>query len=424
MKKFIILSILGMVFNQANAERYEYLSRPTGKYSVAVAQYHLINPNICPDYYYESKDNWFYQNDSRHCHKLNLYIYYPTLDKSGKYLSYFSNDIQQIKLDIKNNVIESTNITYANNYINQESKVTSYVLDSGLIANHQFPLIIFSPGMSINSYYYQNFIANIVSNGYIVASIDSAYNQTIYDQEKSNFLAAANPVFESGISSIWKARSNLDIASLDINYVVNIMRKSNLKSPMLNHVDFNNIGGIGHSLGGRAIYNFSRENNTLFRASVAMEIGRDKTLLQNKSVKIPFLFINAANMSISDKEYFGDYSKFELGVNNYLVRMSPSENNSAYSSHVTFTDYSTLRYNDRLNKLYNLAYNQKFSESDYNQWYGTVDGFNFTNDVNNYLVSFFDYYLKHKSSKMFTTCKPINQNSLLYCGENKGVVIN
>ena len=101
MKKFIILSILGMVFNQANAERYEYLSRPTGKYSVAVAQYHLINPNICPDYYYESKDNWFYQNDSRHCHKLNLYIYYPTLDKSGKYLSYFSNDIQQIKLDIK-----------------------------------------------------------------------------------------------------------------------------------------------------------------------------------------------------------------------------------------------------------------------------------------------------------------------------------
>lgn len=396
----------------------DFLIKPTGKYNVAVEQYNLTNSNICPDYFYESKDNWFYQNDASHCHKLNLYLYYPTMNKSKNYLGYYNNDIQQIKLDIKNRVIESNNVINADEYINQELKLKSYVLASGLIVNQRFPLVVFSPGMSLNSYWYQNFITNLVSHGYIVAAIDSAYNQSIYDKDKSDFLNSANTTLESGISSIWKSRSNIDVADHDVNYVIKILQNNTIKTPISNHINFNNVGGLGHSLGGRSIYNLSQESNTPFKAAVAMEIGRDKTLLRNNSVGIPFVFINAANMAVSDKEYFGDYSTFNLGKNNFRIQITPNENNVTYSSHLSFTDYSTLRYNDNLNRLYNLTYNQKFSESDYNRWYGSANGFNFTNDVNNYLVSFFDFYLKRKRSSIFTECKSINANSMLYCGKS------
>lgn len=406
----------------AMADSANYLVKPTGKFNVSVIKHQLTNTNICPDYFYQESHGWFYKDTAGqdHCHRLYLYLYYPTNNKSGNYLNYYANDIPQVRSDINDKVIESKNVHYAEEVIKHEEKVTSYVLASGEIVNQKFPLIVFSPGMGFNSYYYQNFITNLVSHGYIVAAIDSAYNQQLYDSPNQKYLLQSPFTFESGVSSLWQPKSNLDQASSDFNFVITQLKTNSIHDPIIKYIDFNQIGGFGQSLGARAIYANSVSQNTQLKAAVAMEIGRDKTLLQNNEVPIPFMFMNAANMGTSDKEYFGAPSSFNLSSNNFLIKMTPNESNTTYSSHMTFSDFSTLRYANKLNELSNLAYNQKFSENDFNEWYGTGDGYKFTADVNSYLVNFFDHYLKHKSSSTFTSCTALNKTSLMICGDDKG----
>ena len=227
--------------------------------------------------------------------------------------------------------------------------------------------------------------------------------------------------FESGLSSIWQPKSNLDLANSDFNFVLAALETNSIHDPVSKHIDFNKVGGLGHSLGARVVYNQARSNDTQLKAAVALDIGRDKTLLQNKTVPIPFMFMNAANLTTNDMAYFNAKSQFELTNNNFLVKMTPNESGTTYSAHMTFSDYSTLRYARKLNELYNLSYNQKFNESDFNQWYGAANGYNFTNDVNSYLVSFFDYYLKNKPTKTFTMCESLDKYSLIYCGADKDI---
>lgn len=76
---------------------------------------------------------------------------------------------------------------------------------------------------------------------------------------------------------------------------------------------------------------------------------------------------------------------------------------------MTFSDFSTLRYANKLNELSNLAYNQKFGAKDFEELYGTGDAYTFTTDVNLYLVNFFDHYIKHKSANTFTRCNAPNK---------------
>lgn len=426
MKKLFVLltAISGIWMVDASAStNSQYLTKPTGNFKVSVVQHSLVNTTICPDYFYQESHAWFYSNitNSGHCHQLNLAIYYPTNSRSTDYISYYRNDISQIKLDIKNQIIESNNVAYANKYIKQESLLKSYVLTSGKIVNQKFPLIIFSPGMGVNSNSYQNFITNLVSHGYIVATIDSAYNQQLFDATNNQFLNTSPTSFESGISTIWQSKSNLDLATSDFNFVLAALEVNSIHDPVSKHIDFDKIGGLGHSLGARVIYNQARNHNTQLKAAAALEIGRDKTLLQNKTVPIPFMFMNAANLATSDMAYFNAKSNFELTTNNFLVKMTPNESDTTYSAHMTFSDYSTLRYARKLNELYNLSYNQKFNESDFNQWYGTANGYSFTDNVNSYLVSFFDYYLKNKPVKTFTECEPLDKSSLIYCGTNSNI---
>ena len=153
-----------------------------------------------------------------------------------------------------------------------------------------------------------------------------------------------------------------------------------------------------------------------------MEIGRDKTLLHNSGIHIPFLYINAAEMKVTDKQYFGQNASFELYKNNTLIMLTPSESNFDYSRHMTFSDNATLYYhNNKLLQLSAATYNDNNAE--YNQWLGSANAYNLTAEVNEYLLNFFDYYLKHQSSSVFNKCEAISKEALIYCGTSTGNII-
>ena len=240
--KLLLGLFFSLTFASATAENLQYLVKPTGKYQVSAKHYQWINTNLCPDYFYKNTDEWFYKDTVKsNCHRVRVTIYYPTNSKSKNYLSYFTNNIQQVELDIKNKVITDKNLPTAQQYNSKQKLVKSYVLGSGNIVNSEFPLIIFLPAFSANSYYYQNFITNLVSHGYMVAAVDSAYSQSLYDSKAHKFLPVAPIKFESGINSALQPHSNLDEVNSDYDFVLKQLHLYSLKDKLIQHIDFKKL---------------------------------------------------------------------------------------------------------------------------------------------------------------------------------------
>lgn len=82
--------------------------------------------------------------------------------------------------------------------------------------------------------------------------------------------------------------------------------------------------------------------------------------------------------------------------------------------HNTFQDLATLQYQPAAQ--FDFLLNNSLASS----VVGAADGYDFTNEVNLYLLFFFNHFLKGESSSIFESCKAISTNSLLYC--NSGII--
>ncbi|KTD60908.1 Alpha/beta hydrolase family protein [Legionella santicrucis] len=388
----------------------------------------LINQNICPDPFYREADKEFYAHSKNleHCHMINLYLFFPVKSHSQNFLSYDTDASLQIKEDIKNNKIKSNAYKAANSYLHRLQELKSYVSSAKEIAHGKFPLIVFQPGWSFNSNNYQNFIVNLVSHGYIVAAIDSAYSATL--TESFGYLYRNEIQFIHGRPSIKfmhslfnPKNSSLSAMESDLNLVLN-----HLLNNLQDHIDVKKIGGMGHSLGAISIYRVSFNKNKPIKAFVSLDFGQSNDIPKHiYNPMIPSLIFRSAY----DKKYGKERqaaNEFILEKGSYLVWMTPNIHNEEYSKHSAFTDFITLISNRQLWELREKTYGNLNSP-----WYdsgpsfdtaknslGTANGLEFTAAVNQYVLEFFDYELKSKHNP-FKKCKSLTPNSQLYCGPLK-----
>lgn len=104
---------------------------------------------------------------------------------------------------------------------------------------------------------------------------------------------------------------------------------------------------------------------------------------------------------------------FQLSDNNYCVLLSPSEENTSYTNHMSFSDYSTLQYQPAL-QSYFRTYQPGFL--------GTADGRQIAIAINSYVLLFFNQYLKGSKSSVFSECQSVSKDTLLRC-PNKQLVL-
>lgn len=160
-KLFLILALMVANF-MVIASPNDYLIKPTGNYKVSMQEFLWQNSNICPDYFYNKADSWFYQNNPLHCHIVNTYIYYPTNTISNSYSSYWMKNIVELNHDIENKIIDSKNMSAAHKVRQIMSEQKSYVIPQQNIVKGKFPVLIFQPGLGFNSYSYLNFISEFL----------------------------------------------------------------------------------------------------------------------------------------------------------------------------------------------------------------------------------------------------------------------
>ena len=159
-----------------------------GNIALAIMTFFFVNGTlnnekqyICdkkdPFFTEKNKDDFAPNNQTNFCRETVVRIYYPTI-KNEETSPYYEANIDALNAIVNSELYAQSSIDQKKKYIQEISdKIKSYSLpDKEIIdENKQFPVLFFNPGAGLNVQIYENFITNLVSQGYIVVGINSLF---------------------------------------------------------------------------------------------------------------------------------------------------------------------------------------------------------------------------------------------------------
>ena len=326
-----------------------FLPLLTGVYDVGIKSYHLIDTNRL-ERFTEDPDDY---------RELILQIWYPvSMGTPGERISYMDRPTFGWLFN-RSPVPLVTIPDTAYEFVRPYSKQSPERLSS-----ERFPVIIFSHGYDGVFQIYTSLIEDLVSHGYIVASINHPYvaGITVFPDGREIFVA---PVQE-----------NISIESVvsDVTFVLDYLTiLDETDSVLAGIMDFDHIGMYGHSFGGAATaiccYEDERIDAGLTLDGVVYE---DRVPVDfNK----PFLMLLAEGHRIS---MGSTYLWGLLDSDVYRVEVTGS-------THYGYTDVGLL-----LHHFVPLIPQKILG-------FGTIDAKRLVTITKSYEIAFFDTYLKNAS---------------------------
>jgi hypothetical protein len=234
------------------------LPAPAGKYGVGRVSYEWTDGGRSEPL-----------SDSQNAYRdLLVYVWYPTNKKvvsTANRTPYFPG----VKAIAASSAVDSTAKFWGDAWprVSQEKIETSIYEGKKTASGKPFPLIVFWPGLGISTTAYTSLIQEIVSDGYVVASIEPTYEVTIafsngkvvpFSPRATGRGIPAPPGEDK--AGFLKRLHDFDAAHLykwvaDGRFVIDQLMKLNDKhsgAPFAGRIDFKNVGAWGHSFGGRA----------------------------------------------------------------------------------------------------------------------------------------------------------------------------
>jgi len=260
----------------------------------------------------------------------------------------------------------------------------------------QFPLILFSHGDGGLLNQNTSQIEELVSNGYVVIACNHTYNASIsFDKDGTPIMYKKNISWNEQAQYHKKYYTNLLInyRYQDLAFLLEELKKENFQdgkeNPFREIIDFQNIGSMGHSMGGGTTYiGLLKDKN--IKAGVALD-GWFFGLLDSealKDTKKPFLHIGQEQF-LNDK-IFGDINDSIDGKRNFDIYQKILQNNNETfgvyiknSLHYSFTDLK-------------LIYRQGAPFSFPLNSLGVVDKKLIDKVMDKTILEFFNYSLKNK----------------------------
>lgn len=322
-------------------------------------------------------------------------------------------DVGTVVVDfIDDNRIETLSKTSGNRKIavqfwypsDRKGKVVKYDIEGAQISNEQqeYPLVIFSHGAFGMRMSNASTCRELASHGYVVASIDHAY-QAFYTSFANGKSAIVNNEFLNeaigvqlddikGQEAFDITHSWLDLRTKDIELVINSIKVGNLGTSgeiLKGHMDLNNIGLFGHSLGGAASAEVARNREDV-KAAIVIDgtmIGDIKGLNSDNSEIITEKDFNKPLMLMYGALFQEDEGKNDAYLPN--IKAYNNSKNAAYSlcikdsGHLNFTDLP--RISPFLAKKLGV---------------GEIDSFECIKIVNDYSLAFFDKHIKNQENSL------------------------
>ena len=346
-----------------------FLYPPTGPFDIGVKSYHLID---------KSRPENFTENDPDDYREMMIQLWYP---RSTTNISHeaipapYMDPITFQWLKARSPIPLITIPDHAYQYVHPHGSIEPPIDTT----DGPFPIIIFSHGYDGVYQIYTSLIEDLVSHGYIVASINHPYiaGVTVFpDNRTINVSIIPSDPEEQ------EAWHKLGLRSMveDAKYVLDVLTEMNTTDPFFTgSFDLNHIGMYGHSFGGSATTICCYED-TRFNAGLTLD-GFSSPESIPGGLSTPFL------MMVTEDRYTNDTTLDDIWENltgsAYLVGIKGSE-------HYSYTDVGIL-----LKHLLPLIPPKLLG-------FGTIDQKRMINITVSLERTFFDVYLRGKNPDMLT----------------------
>jgi hypothetical protein len=211
-----------------------------------------------------------YARDSAIRREIMVYVWYP-IDPSmrpatpSEYLPRAEVIAKKLSTVPSDELEDSWGASWASIFAD---RILTDTYEGAMIQAGRFPLLIFAPGFTEPSTTYTTLIEEVVSQGYVVASIEPTYDvaavafpdgRVIPFQGQWQPGAESPPTGETWQQFLDRIRSfdqtHEEVWAADIRFVVEqfcSLEKRSREAPFVGRIDLQNIGVWGHSIGGRA----------------------------------------------------------------------------------------------------------------------------------------------------------------------------
>jgi predicted dienelactone hydrolase len=339
------------------------------------------------------------RHDSTLNRELMTYFYYPAQNSTQKLTRYFSDGYQ---LDYFVSFLKS--IGYPESVRRELENIFCHSIPNAVPVKNdiKFPVIIFSPADGA-LFHYTALCEQLASHGYIVVAIAHTY-------DTQNVLFPDGRVIDRIESKtedrLIKQLERLQTKMQDVSFVIDQLEKinTNQHDEFYDSLNLNKIGMLGHSSGGLAAL---RLLATEPRIQVAINLdgeylNKDKIIPELndaayfKQLKKPFLFIMSDKRNAPANNELSDEQRAEL---KQIVDQHYQELNDALAlpvieisglTHMGFTDHLITK---------EMPYFKAHKEiDDMDAGFGLCDGFATIKLINEYVLNFFNQYLKNKGN--------------------------
>lgn len=319
----------------------------TGPYNIGIQKFHLIDDQRLEE---------FTENDPSDYREIMVQLWYP-ID-----INYYGDRIEYMDLITFEWLMNRSPIPLITIPKTAYKFVQPHGINNADIASYpnQFPIIIFSPGYDGNYEIYTSLIEDLVSNGFIVASINHPYVSGITVFPDGRFIKATE-VKNISLSSVVE----------DAKFVLDFLTElNNTNEFFLGRLDLSKVGMYGHSFGGASTVMCLYEDSR-FKCGLTLDGVVYKEFI-NQNLNKPIMIM------LADNSYSSNSSDH---LWNYLI-------NDTYkvtiigSTHYAFTDVGIL-----LDHLLPLIPPQLLG-------FGTIEPKRMVNITKSCELSFFQTYLK------------------------------
>ena len=206
------------------------LPRPTGSDAVGLDTLHLVDAS--------RPDPWVPQSGPR---QLMVSMYYPALPLTGRPAPYLSPTEAQALITFADldEVISATTLAGTRTW----ARIGAVPLPG------RYPLVVLSTGFSVPRYELTGLAEDLASKGFVVASIDHAYESTATQFPGGILPCVACDALKAGTISHQAIAQN---RARDVSFVLDELVGPGRAWPRAGLIDPARIGMAGHSIGGDA----------------------------------------------------------------------------------------------------------------------------------------------------------------------------
>ena len=318
---FLTFSILIVVFSSALAIILPVFKFPEMKTKYSVGTDYMVFKDI--------------KRDNRN---INVKVWYPSSDHEGIHDLYCLNPIESL-----NGLMGMPGFIFGHLAL---VKTGGFYKSDILNRTNKYPLIIYSHGAVSTNVDNTALLQELAGNGYIVMAIDFKFSYESYHLKKSEATIMNLEAQKKFSASLFQKVVPNQVE--DILFCLNEMQTKTYK--LSDHIDFNKISLIGHSLGGATSMNASIENKNI-AAVVNIDGPVDKNAIE--IFHSPLLYISSYSPDLSDEElskkglpdthFYRDVKNFEL--ENVKLIFNIKQDQSRWvrfknAGHLDFTDLS------------------------------------------------------------------------------------